>query len=76
MTQITEAVFTHGVLKPATGLNLRESQRVRVIVESLEDESADRAEAIARLRAGIQGMQFSSKGPLPKREELHERLDT
>jgi hypothetical protein len=28
---------------------------------------------VARLKAGIAGMQFFSKGPLPTREDLHDR---
>jgi len=73
MTQITEAIYTHGVLKPAVDLNLREQQRVRVIVESIEDCPGDRDAAVARLKAGIAGMQFFSNGPLPTREDLHDR---
>ena len=73
MTQITEAIYTHGVLKPAVELNLREQQRVRVIVEPIEDRLGDRDAAVARLKAGIAGMQFFSNGPLPTREDLHDR---
>ena len=73
MTQITEAVYTHGVLRPEIDLNLREQQRVRVIVEPLEDGLGDRDAAVARLKAGIAGRQFFSKGPLPTREDLHDR---
>lgn len=74
MTQITEAIYTHGVLKPATDLNLREQQRVRVIVEPMEDTLGDRDAAVARLKAGIATMQFFSNGPLPRREDLHDRV--
>jgi len=73
MTQITEAIYTHGVLKPAAELNLREQQRVRVIVEPIEDHRGDRDAAVARLKAGIASMQFFSNGPLPTREDLHDR---
>ena len=73
MTQITEAIYTQGVLKPAGGLNLREQQRVRVIVEPLEDSPADREAALARLKAGIASMQFFLNAPLPKRDDLHDR---
>jgi predicted DNA-binding antitoxin AbrB/MazE fold protein len=73
MTQITEAIYTQGVLKPATDLNLREQQRVRVVVETMEDAPGDRDAAVARLKAGIASMQFFSNGPLPTREELHDR---
>jgi predicted DNA-binding antitoxin AbrB/MazE fold protein len=73
MTQITEAIYTRGVLKPAVDLNLREQQRVRVIIEPIEDSLEDRDAAVARLKAGIAGMRFFSNGPLPKREDLHDR---
>lgn len=73
MTRITEAIYTHGVLKPAADLELREQQRVRVIVEPIEERDEDRAAAVARLKAGIAGMQFFSNGRLPTRDELHDR---
>jgi predicted DNA-binding antitoxin AbrB/MazE fold protein len=46
MTQVTEAIYTHGVLKPALDLNLREQQRVRVIVEPIADSLEDRDAAV------------------------------
>jgi predicted DNA-binding antitoxin AbrB/MazE fold protein len=73
MTQITEAIYTQGVLKPAADLNLREQQRVRVIVEPIEESLGDRDAAVARLKAGIASMRFFSNGPLPTREALHDR---
>ena len=73
MTQVTEAVYSHGVLKPIAELDLREDQRVRVIVESLEDPREDRVSALARLKAGIAGMQFFANGRLPTRANLHDR---
>ena len=73
MTQITEAIYTHGVLKPTAELDLREQQRVRNIVEPLEEQREDRAAALARLKAGIASMQFFSNGRLPTRAELHDR---
>ena len=77
MTRITEAIYTHGVLKPTADLELREQQRVRLIVESVEEcgveRDEDRAAAVARLKAGIASMQFFSNGPLPTRDELHDR---
>jgi predicted DNA-binding antitoxin AbrB/MazE fold protein len=36
MAQVTEAIFTRGVLKPVGKLSLRESQRVRITVEPLD----------------------------------------
>ncbi len=74
MVQITEAVFSHGVLKPVSEIHLKEQQRVRLIIEPVEvGQDADRAAALGRLRAGIKSMKFSSSGPLPSREELHDR---
>ncbi len=72
MTQITEAVYTNGVLKPSGKLNLDEQQHVRIIIETV-DERVDRETALARLEAGISNMQFRLKGRLPTRDELHDR---
>ena len=74
MTQITDAIYTKGVLKPEVDLHLREQQRVRVIVETVDEGRIDRLTAVARLKAGIASMRFFSNGPLPTREELHDRI--
>ena len=74
MAQVTEAIYSHGVLKPVEELTLREAQRVRLIVEPLDDtDRGDRSDALQRLLAGIEGMRFFSRGPLPARDELHDR---
>jgi predicted DNA-binding antitoxin AbrB/MazE fold protein len=73
MTRSTEAVYSNGVLKPTRDLGLREQQRVRLIVEWLDETPEARDEALARLRVGIARMQFFSKGPLPTRDQLHDR---
>ena len=73
MTQKVEAVYTGGVLKPTRELSLKDNQRVRLTVETRDEPSGDRQAAIARLKAGIAGMRFFSEGPLPSREELHDR---
>ena len=74
MVQVTEAVFSDGVLKPVDELQLREQQRVRLIIEPVDvGFDSDRAAALGRLRAGIASMRFSSSGPLPTRDELHDR---
>ena len=72
MTQSTEAVYSDGVLRPTRELGLRDQQRVRLIVEPIDEVREDRETALARLRAGIARMQFFSTGPLPTREELHD----
>ncbi len=74
MTRVVEAVFTNGALRPLEVLDLREQERVRLIVQTLDTPSnGDRAEAMARLRAGIAQMDFHLSGPLPTRDELHDR---
>ena len=73
MTKRTETVYSQGVLKPTEDLGLHEDQRVRLIVETVDDQPVDRAAALARLKAGIAQMQFFSQGPLHSREELHDR---
>jgi predicted DNA-binding antitoxin AbrB/MazE fold protein len=73
MTQTIEAIYANGVLKPTANLRLREQQRVRLILEPIQDDPADRQAALARLRAGIASMHFFSEGALPTREELHDR---
>ena len=73
MTQKTEAIYTGGILKPTGDLTLRDKQRVRLTVETIDEPNVDREAAVARLKAGIASMRFFSEGPLPSREELHDR---
>jgi len=63
MAQVTEAIYTQGLLKPKDALALREAQRVRLITEPLDDDHdrGDRSAALQRLRAGIGGMRFFSR---------------
>ena len=68
-----DAIHTAGVLKPTRDLPLRENQRVRLIVQPIGELDQDRTAAIARLKAGIASMNFSSDGPLPTREQRHHR---
>lgn len=74
MVRVVEAVFSKGVLKPVGALQLREQQRVRLIVEPIDGaQDCDRAAALNRLREGIASMRLSSAGPLSSRDELHDR---
>lgn len=73
MTQKAEAIYSGGVLKPTRELPLHDQQRVRLTVEMIDEPDADREAAIGRLKAGIASMRFFSEGPLPSREELHDR---
>jgi predicted DNA-binding antitoxin AbrB/MazE fold protein len=75
MTQVTEAIYAEGVLRPVEALDLPECQRVRIILEPIDGTApGDREKAMARLRAGIERMNFHLQGPLPSRDELHDRL--
>src|SRR5262245_31882556 len=67
MTQKVEAIYSGGVLKPTRELGLRDKQRVRLTVETIDEPERDRDAAIARLKAGIASMRFFSEGPLPSR---------
>ncbi|MBZ5560591.1 MAG: antitoxin family protein [Acidobacteriia bacterium] len=73
MAQVSEAIYARGVLTPVEPLDIRENQRVRIIVEPLDISREDRAVALARLKAGIATMRFFSAGRLSSREERHDR---
>lgn len=74
MVQVTEAVFSQGVLRPVGKVQLREQQRVRLIIESEDASAGDREDAVRQLRSGIARMTFRSSGSLPSRDELHDRV--
>ena len=42
MPQRTEAVYSDGVLKPTRALSLRHQQRVRLLVEAIDEGAGDR----------------------------------
>ncbi len=73
-SQVTDAIYTGGVLKPLGSVSLRESERVRLIIERKGLSEPDRKLALERLRAGIEQMRFCLSGPLPPRDELHDRV--
>ncbi len=74
MTQVAEAIYADGVLKPLERLDIPDQQRVRIIIQPINGRTtADRDAAIERLRRGIDGMNFHSGGRLPSRDELHDR---
>jgi len=58
---------------------LREGEGVHLTVERVaqgdlaEIEAVARRAALSRLRAGIDSMNFCSSGPLPSRDESHDR---
>ena len=73
-SQITDAIYSGGVLKPLGSVSLRESERVRLIIERKEPSAQSRQLALERLCAGIAQMPFFLSGPLPARDEMHDRI--
>lgn len=41
MTQVTEAIFENGVLRPLNSIHLTEHDRVRITIDSIEANGAD-----------------------------------
>jgi predicted DNA-binding antitoxin AbrB/MazE fold protein len=71
---VTEAIFANGVLTPRDRLSLKENERVRIIVQSLNGEGKEqRQAALSRLAARADRLKARSSGPYPARDELHER---
>jgi predicted DNA-binding antitoxin AbrB/MazE fold protein len=73
-SQVTDAIYSGGVLKPLGDVSLQESERVRLIIERKEPSEQSRQAALERLRVGIAQMGFFLTGPLPARDELHDRV--
>jgi predicted DNA-binding antitoxin AbrB/MazE fold protein len=69
-SQVTDAIYTGGVLKPLGDVSLHEAERVRLIIERTEKSDASREVALERLRAGIEQMRFFLSGPLPSCREI------
>lgn len=74
MIQVVEAVYMNGTFRPAQPLSLREDQRVKLTVETLDrSPQDDRAAALASFLRRADSMGFKSNGKYPTRDELHER---
>lgn len=73
-SQVTDAIYAGGVLTPLGSVSLNEEERVRLIIERMVQPNPDRELAMERLRAGIGQMCFYLSGPLPSRDELHDRV--
>ncbi len=73
MNTVTDAIFTNGVLRPLQALPLREQERVRLTIESIERNGASTPEARSRMIEGFQRMRLRSNGTMPSRDQLHER---
>ena len=75
MTKVIEAIYAHGSFQPVEEPDLPEPQRVRLIVQVIPaDKQRAREDAFRRLRERIARSKFSYSGPMPSRDELHERL--
>ena len=73
MTHVIEAVYVDGVLRPESPLGLRENERVRVFVQPIPEGEADQEAALRRFIESVESSPLHLKGPLPTREELHDR---
>jgi predicted DNA-binding antitoxin AbrB/MazE fold protein len=71
--QAIDAIYTGGMLEPFGDVSLHELERVRLIIERTEQSELDRDRALECLRAGVEQVRLLS-GPLPSRDELHDRL--
>ena len=76
MTQKVEAIYTGGVLKPTRELPLKDKQRVRLTVETIDEPDRDRQTAIGRLKTGIASMRFFSEGRFPAERNCMIAVDT
>jgi predicted DNA-binding antitoxin AbrB/MazE fold protein len=75
MIQVTKAIYSGGVLRPEQRLDLPEDQRVQIIIQPINHhQTEDREIAIKRLLDHVARSAFAYSGPLPTRDELHDRV--
>ena len=75
MLHMTKAIYADGVLKPEEKLDLPDQQRVQVIIQPIEEqEEIDRNAALDRFFDHVSCSEFSYTGPMPNRDELHDRI--
>ena len=75
MTHVVEAIYSNGSFQPTEALDLPEQLRVRLIVQPVDEaRPQDPEAAFQRLLAGIEQMGLRLRGPLPSRDELHDRI--
>jgi predicted DNA-binding antitoxin AbrB/MazE fold protein len=75
MVHMTKAIYADGVLKPEEKLDLPDQQRVHVIIQPIEEqEQIDRDAALNQFFEHVSRSEFSYTGPMPTRDELHDRL--
>jgi predicted DNA-binding antitoxin AbrB/MazE fold protein len=75
MIQVIAATFENGVFKPDQQPALSESTRVRLVVETINEEADEsrRQQAWADLERLWQKSTFNSQGDRLSRDQLHER---
>ena len=77
MVQVLAATFKDGVFKPDQRPALSDSARVRLVVETIDDDDAgvraERDAAWASLQQLWDTSKFNSNGDRLTREQLHER---
>ncbi len=75
MTKVIEAIYSNGLLHPVETLELPDQQRVRLTIEPIEAGlDMDREAALKQLIEGLKGSKLRLNGPLPTRDELHDRV--
>jgi predicted DNA-binding antitoxin AbrB/MazE fold protein len=72
MSQVITATFENGVLKPDEALDLPAQARVRVTIDSLEEQQ-ESGEAWKELERLWNEVDFLPEGDLLTRDQLHER---
>ncbi|MEZ6233659.1 MAG: antitoxin family protein [Phycisphaerales bacterium] len=73
MTRTIDAIFVDGVFRPAQPLPLRDNERVRITVETVEENGLPRAMAIDRLRTGFGKLRLDIGPDAMDREGWHAR---
>jgi predicted DNA-binding antitoxin AbrB/MazE fold protein len=73
MNQVITATFEDGYLRPDNPLNLSPHQRVRLIIEPLEDASHASDEAWEELDRVCEENSIDSGGAILTRDQRHER---
>jgi predicted DNA-binding antitoxin AbrB/MazE fold protein len=74
MIQVIPATFEDGVFKPDRPLSLSPQTRVRLLVETLDDDAeTKRQQAWDALEQIWRESAFDSKGDRLSRDQLHER---
>lgn len=75
MVHMTKAIYADGVFKPEEKLDLPDQQRVQVIIQPIEEQAdTNHTAALDRFFDHVSRSEFSYTGPMPTRDELHDRV--